>query len=77
MTLDGRTGKPVPTPRIDLRTLDQIRVEMGRVYRDMRSGVIDSQHGTRLTYTLAQIGRVIELAEIERRIAQLEERNAD
>jgi hypothetical protein len=63
----------LPTPyRIDLKTLDDVRVEMARVYRDMRSGRIESQDGTRLVYVLAQIGKIIEAVEIEKRVEALE-----
>jgi hypothetical protein len=63
----------IPTPsRIDLKTIDDVRLEMARVYRDMRSRSIDTQDGTRLTYVLAQIGKLIESGELERRIESLE-----
>jgi hypothetical protein len=70
----GRRGITVlATPsRIDLKTIDDVRVEMARVYRDMRSGKIDTQDGTRLAYVLAQIGKLIEAGDIEKRLEALE-----
>ena len=69
----GRSVAVLPTPsRIDLRTIDDVRVEMARVYRDMRSGRMDTQDGTRLAYVLAQIGKLIEAGEIEKRLEALE-----
>ena len=44
----------------------------GGVYREMRSGTIETQEGTRLVYVLAQIGKLAELYEIEKRIIALE-----
>jgi hypothetical protein len=65
--------KQSPTPsRIDLKSIDDVRLEMSRVYREMRSDSIESQQGTRLVYVLSQIGKLIELHEIEKRIATLE-----
>ena len=67
-------GDLVPTPsrRISLKTLGHVRREMAYVYREMRAGVIESQDGTRYVYVLAQVGKMIEQSELEKRIAQLE-----
>jgi hypothetical protein len=62
---------PTP-PRIDLKTIDDVRVEMARVYRDMRAGRIDTADGTKLAYVLAQLGKLIEAGEIEKRLEALE-----
>ncbi|HXS51745.1 MAG TPA: hypothetical protein VN782_04365, partial [Usitatibacter sp.] len=43
-------------------------------YRRLDSGEIESQDGTRRAYVLQCIAKVIEAAEIEARIAALEER---
>ena len=73
LTIDGSTSEVLPTPsRLDLKTIDDIRLEMARVYREMRGNSIEAQQGTRLVYVLSQIGKLIELHEIERRIAALE-----
>mgnify|MGYP003430302272 CR=1 FL=1 len=63
---------PVPTPPINLHDFDAVRREMSRVYRDMRSGRIDTQDGTRLVYALSQIAKLHEIVEIERRVNELE-----
>jgi hypothetical protein len=60
--------------RPDLATLSAVRREMGRVYRDMRAKKIESQHGTRLTYVLTAIGKLIEGSEIQKRVEALEQR---
>jgi hypothetical protein len=76
-TIDAATGKPDPTPRrIDLSTLRDIRLEMAAVYRRMNSGEIETAEGTKLVYVLRQIGDIIEMADIERRIEAIEERQA-
>ena len=72
LTIDAATGKPDPTPTIHLKTADDVRLEMAKVYREMRHGRIESGEGTKLVYVLGQIGKVIELAEFEKRIELLE-----
>jgi hypothetical protein len=73
---DGRVVRGVailPTPpRIDLKTIDDVRVEMARVYRDMRAGRIETADGTKLAYVLSQIGKLIEAGDLEKRMEALE-----
>jgi len=72
-SLDGRELTVLPTPpRIDLKTIDDVRVEAARVYRDMRAGRIDPAVGTRLAYVLGLIGKLIESGDVERRLEALE-----
>lgn len=76
-TIDGATLALVPTPgrrKPQLTSLEGVRVEMARVYREMESGKRDSQEGSRLVFVLGQIGKVLELTEIERRLDALEDR---
>lgn len=76
-TFDAATGKPDPTPRrIDLSTLRDVRLEMAAVYRRIDSGAIQASEGTKLVYVLRQIGDIIEMADIEKRIEAIEERQA-
>lgn len=70
-TVTGEVISPTP-PRINLSNLEDVRREMARVYRDMRNRIIDPQDGTRLTYVLAQLGRMHEMAEVEQRVNALE-----
>lgn len=74
--IDGQTGKPADTPkekrRIDLSTLRDVRLELAAVYRKMDSGEIESQEGTRRAYVLKTVADVITLAELEKRIDELE-----
>jgi hypothetical protein len=73
-TVDGSTQKVLPpTRRIDLATLEQCRSEMARAYRDVDAGKIDSSEGSRRVYMLLNIGKMIELADLEKRLERLEE----
>ena len=73
ITIDATTGRLDPTPReIKLKTADDVRLEMARVYRDMKGNKVDMADGTKLVYVLGQIGKMIELTEFEKRIEKLE-----
>ena len=48
---------------------------MARIYREMESGKRDSQDGSRLVFVLGQIGKMLELTQIERRLDALEDRS--
>lgn len=72
-TIDGATGEVLPTPQdIKLKTADDVRLEMARVYRDMRQGRIDTADGTKLTYVLTGLLKAIETGVIESRMESLE-----
>jgi hypothetical protein len=74
-TIDGRTLRLIPTPgrrKPQLTSMEGVRVEMSRIYREMESGKRDSQDGSRLVYVLTQIAKVLEFTEIERRLMLLE-----
>ena len=74
VTLDATASELVPTPRrIDLKSLKNVRSEMSRVYREVRGGVIESGEGTKLVFMLAQIGKMIVVADLEKRLVQLED----
>jgi hypothetical protein len=63
----------MPTPtKIDLRDSHAIRRELGAVYRDMRSGRIETQEGTRLAYVLDMIRKAYETAILQDRIESME-----
>ena len=76
-TIDNTSGKLMPThaKKIDLATVDDVRLEMARVYRDMKCGAIETSDGSRLVYTLSAIAKMIEIHDIEKRIALLEGNN--
>lgn len=64
---------PLAAPKIRLSDLESVRREASAVYRDMRRGAIKTQDGTRLVYVLDRIGHLIEVAQLEQRIAALEQ----
>lgn len=72
-TIDGANLHVLPTPpTIHLKTADDVRLEMAKVYRDMRQGRIDMADGTKLAYVLGQLNRAIETGIIEARMEALE-----
>ena len=76
-TIDGTTLRLLPTPRRrkpQLTTLEGVRSEMARIYREMEARKRDNQEGSRLVYVLTSITKVLELVEIERRLTALEDR---
>lgn len=65
-----------PTPRINLSTAEDVRREMGRVYREARSRKLPTNEATKLTYILTQILRATELFLLEERLSKLELTNS-
>ena len=57
---------------IKLHTPDEIRLEMARVYREMRAGKLESQQGTRLVYVLGELRKAYETSVIAQRLSALE-----
>ena len=73
-TVDIQGGELVPLPpaKIDLRDAHAIRRELAAVYRDMRSGTIETQEGTRLAYVLDMIRKAYETSVIQERLELME-----
>ena len=75
VSIDSSNHELLATPsRIDLKHIDDVRLEMAKVYRDMKQQKIPTHDGTRLVYVLTQIGKMIELHDIEKRVNTIEER---
>lgn len=70
--VSGEVLPPIPPAKVRLYTLDDVRLELGRVYRDTRGGNLDPADATKLAYILGQIARIFQAVELERRIAALE-----
>lgn len=68
----GIEASTAPTPKINLSTAEDIRREMGRVYREARNKKLPTNEATRLTYILTQILRATEVFLLEERISALE-----
>ena len=75
-------GAPVQPPTkapypIRLLTLENVRAEMARVYRDSRAGRIRTEDGSKLVWTLGQLKIVIEAianTEYAERLLEIETR---
>jgi hypothetical protein len=75
VTVENASGKVVATPKkIDLSTINDVRLEMASVYRGMRNGSIETSDGSRLVYVLTQVGKMIEMHDLELKIKLLEEK---
>lgn len=64
------------TTKINLSTAEDIRREMGRVYREARSNKLPINEATKLTYILTQILRATEVYLLEERLSALELRHS-
>ncbi len=72
-TIDGASLEVLPLPRdIRLKTAEDVRLELARVYRDMRAGRIETSDGTKLGYVLAQLTKAIETGVIADRLELVE-----
>ena len=76
--IDGTTGKPVKRIadkrcRAKLDTSLDIRHEVAKLYRETRSGLLDSAEATKLTWILISIQKIIESSDMEARMARLEQ----
>ncbi len=65
---------PPPSPRVrcKLDTVEAVKSEMGRLYREGKGGARSVADVSRLANVLFMMGRMIEGADWEDRIAQLE-----
>lgn len=77
--IDGETGEvETLSPqkgqryRCKLDTMQDVRREMAKVYRESRSELIDPVTGTKLVWMLQSVARVIEGSDLEKRIEILE-----
>ena len=61
-----------PTPPIGLHNFKAVRREMASVYRDMRTGRIDVNEGTKLVYALDRIREAFKTEELETKLQVIE-----
>jgi hypothetical protein len=59
--------------RLPLRTLDDVKAELARLYREGKAGKRDVADVSKLSNVLSILGRLIEGAEMEKRIQALED----
>jgi hypothetical protein len=74
-TYDGSTGSVLPTPKRrkpQLTSLEGVRCEMARIYREAEEGKRETSEASKLVYILGNIGKVLEVVEVETRLKALE-----
>jgi hypothetical protein len=59
--------------RLPLRSIDDVKAELARLYREGKAGKRDVADVSKLANVLQILGRLIEGAEMERRIQALED----
>lgn len=64
--------RPSPRLRLKLVTIEDVRRELARLYREAKSGTRNVQDASRLAHMLGLLGRMIEGADLERRVLALE-----
>ncbi len=79
--IDGITGAVEALPlakgkryRCKLDSMQDIKREMAKLYREARSGSVDIQDATKLTWCLQAVAKVIEGSDLEKRIEILEKK---
>lgn len=75
MKPNAPTGKAVAPPRLRLKlsTANDVRRELGRIYREGRSGQLDVAVVSRLANVLMILNRCIETSDLEGRVIALEQ----
>jgi len=66
-----------PRLRLKLTSAGDVRRELARLYREARSGRVETQDASRLGNLLAILGRLIETSDLERRLEALEGRTGE
>jgi hypothetical protein len=64
----SKESEVTPPSRLNLSSLEHIRREASKVYRDMRAGLIEPQDGSRLTYVLIAISKMFEVEETQQQL---------
>jgi hypothetical protein len=73
-TFDEQGNELAPTPKkIALHKASNIRREMGCIYREMRSGKIEAQDGTRLVYVLDMMRKAFDTELLENRLEDVKQ----
>ncbi|GEM_PF-1200316 len=72
LVLPAEDAHPTPRRKIALHTASGIRRELARLYRDARSGLVQTSDATRLGYLLDLLRKCLETSELERRLQTLE-----
>jgi hypothetical protein len=70
--VDAGATAPPPRSRIKLATVKDVSRELGRLYREARTGRVATQDASRLANMLSILGRLIEGSDLEARLDALE-----
>jgi hypothetical protein len=65
---------PASRLRLPLKAIDDVKAELARLYREGKAGRREIADVSRLANVLALLGRLIEGADLEARVAALEDR---
>lgn len=68
----GDGDEPPGRLRLKLKTMDDVKAEMARLYRECKSGRRDVADGSKLANMLSLLGRLIEGADFEARLQAIE-----
>jgi len=74
----AETGDDAATPprlRLKLKTMDDVKSELARLYREGKAGRRDIADVSRLANILSILGRLIEGVDLAARVEQLESRS--
>jgi hypothetical protein len=70
---NGEGIPPAGRSRLRLDTLDRVRRELVRIYREARDGKRDVSDASKLAHILTMIARILEGSDLEKRITALEQ----
>jgi hypothetical protein len=73
---DSEDPTPQVRAKINLATIRDVRLEMSSLYRSMKAGEMETGRGTKLAFVLSQVGKLLEVDELERRVDEMEARLA-
>jgi hypothetical protein len=71
--LPTKRATPLPRNRCNIKTIEDVRRELSKVYREARANLLDISDASKLANILSLAGRVIEGSNIEARIKALED----
>jgi hypothetical protein len=75
VTIDGSTGTAIHLPKkctVRLHTIADIKQEIAVVYRQARSGTIDTADAGRFVWILKELSAIIKMHDFEERLKALE-----
>lgn len=77
MSMATNGAKPKQRQRTPLKSAENVRAELARLYRQARAGEIEVADASRLGNLLQILGRMIETSDLEQRLEKLEAKNGN